>query len=315
MFYRLQQRYAPYLFVSPFVVLFCVFMVYPLAKSLMLSFYITAGPRSQVFVGFDNFLFLLNDPDFHKAALNTLVFAIASICVQLPLSLGAAMLLNSRFVKGRNLFRFALFAPHLMGTVFAAILFTLILAPKFGILNKALVAVVTYTGPVGDAAQWLMLSTFGFEITLETRWLSQPGLVLPAIILVSLWLYVGFNMIYFLAALQSVDKDLYEAADVDGANAWHKFRHVTLPGIKPVLVFVVVMSTIGSFKVFELPYLLLGNSTGPDQAGLFIVTYLYENGFVVGDLGYASAIGWTLTLAVLLIALLQIKFTGTLKKE
>jgi len=315
MFYRLQQRYAPYLFVSPFIVLFCVFMLYPLVKSVILSFYITAGPRAQVFVGLDNFAFLLRDPDFHKAALNTLIFTLASLLVQLPLSLGAAMLLNSKAVRGRNFFRFAFFSPHLMGTVFAAILFTLVLAPRFGILNKGLVALVEHTGPLGDAIQWLVQLTFGVEITLETRWLQEPVLVLPAIILVSLWLYIGFNMIYFLAALQSVDQDLYEAAHVDGASPWQRFLHVTLPGIKPVTVFVVMMSTIGSFKMFELAYLLLGGGTGPDQAGLFIVTYLYQSGFEVGDLGYASAIGWTLTIAVLIVALLQIKFSGTLKKE
>jgi len=296
-------------------VLFCVFMLYPLVKSVILSFYITAGPRAQVFVGLDNFAFLLRDPDFHKAALNTLIFTLASLLVQLPLSLGAAMLLNSKAVRGRNFFRFAFFSPHLMGTVFAAILFTLVLAPRFGILNKGLVALVEHTGPLGDAIQWLVQLTFGVEITLETRWLQEPVLVLPAIILVSLWLYIGFNMIYFLAALQSVDQDLYEAAHVDGASPWQRFLHVTLPGIKPVTVFVVVMSTIGSFKMFELAYLLLGGGTGPDQAGLFIVTYLYQSGFEVGDLGYASAIGWTLTIAVLIVALLQIKFSGTLKKE
>jgi len=314
MFYRFQQRYAPYLFVSPFIVLFCVFMLYPLVKSVILSFYITAGPRAQVFVGLDNFLFLLRDPDFHKAALNTLIFTLASLGVQLPLSLGAAMLLNSRALRGRNFFRFAFFSPHLMGTVFAAILFTLVLAPRFGILNQGLVALVEHTGPLGDAIQWAVRSAFGVEVTLETRWLQEPMLVLPAIIIVSLWLYVGFNMIYFLAALQSVDQDLYEAAHVDGASPWQRFWHVTLPGIKPVTVFVVVMSTIGSFKMFELAFLLLGGS-GPDQAGLFLVTYLYQSGFETGDLGYASAIGWTLTLAVLLVALLQIKFSGTLKKE
>ncbi len=315
MFYRFQQRYAPYLFVSPFIVLFCVFMLYPLVKSVILSFYITAGPRAQVFVGLDNFAFLLRDPDFHKAAWNTLLFTLASLLVQLPLSLGAAMLLNSKAVRGRNFFRFAFFSPHLMGTVFAAILFTLVLAPRFGLLNKGLVALVEHTGPFGDAIQWVVQSLFGVQITLETRWLQEPALVLPAIILVSLWLYIGFNMIYFLAALQSVDQDLYEAAHVDGASPWQRFLHVTLPGIKPVTVFVVVMSTIGSFKMFELAFLLLGGGTGPDQAGLFIVTYLYQSGFETGDLGYASAIGWTLTIAVLIVALLQIKFSGTLKKE
>jgi ABC-type sugar transport system permease subunit len=130
-----------------------------------------------------------------------------------------------------------------------------------------------------------------------------------------MWLYVGFNMIYFLAALQAVPRELYEAAAVDGAGPLRRFWHVTLPGIKPVVVFVVVLSTIGSFKLFELPWLLLNQQSGPDQAGLTIVMYLYQNGFVTGDLGYASAIGWTLTIGVILLALVQIRLSGTMKKE
>jgi len=137
---------------------------------------------------------------------------------------------------------------------------------------------------------------------------------MPALIMVALWLYTGFNMVYFLAALQAVDGELYEAATIDGAGRWAQFRHVTLPGIRPVLIFVVVLSTIGSFQLFELAFLLLGNSSGPDQAGLTIVMYLYQNGFLGGDLGYAAAIGWTLALMVLLLALVQLRITGTGKE-
>lgn len=121
-------------------------------------------------------------------------------------------------------------------------------------------------------------------------------------------------MIYFLAALQAVDKDLYEAAQVDGANAWQQFLHVTIPGIRPVITFVLVTATLGSLQLFELPYLLLGNGSGPDQRGLTIVMYLYNKGFVVGDLGYASAVGWTLALGMLIISLIQVRLTGAGKE-
>jgi ABC-type sugar transport system permease subunit len=121
-------------------------------------------------------------------------------------------------------------------------------------------------------------------------------------------------MIYFLAALQAVDRDLYEAATVDGANAWQQFRAVTLPGIRPVAVFVLITSTIGSFQLFELPYIMLGNGPGPNKAGLTIVMYLYQTGFVAGDLGYASAVGWTLALGLLVISLTQMRVTGVLRK-
>jgi ABC-type sugar transport system permease subunit len=136
---------------------------------------------------------------------------------------------------------------------------------------------------------------------------------MPAIVLTSLWMYVGFNMIYFLAALQAVDRDLYEAAIVDGAGPWHQFLAVTLPSIKPVAIFVLVTATIGSFQLFELPYLLLNNTAGPNNAGLTVVMYLYDRGFQIGDLGYASAVGWTLAAAVLLISLAQMKITGAFR--
>lgn len=296
MLYRLQAKYAAYLFVLPFLVIFSVFGLYPMIRSLILAMYISSGPSSQVFVGLDNFKYLLSDPDFWLAVKNTAIFAFFSVFLQLPISLGLALLVNRSDLKGRNFWRFAFFSPHLMGLVFAAVLFTLILAPRFGLLNVTLDMIVP-----------------GFD--LETRWLGNSNLVMPALILTSLWLYVGFNMIYFLAALQSVDKSLYEAARVDGANRWQQFLHVTIPGIKPVMIFVIVLSTIGSFQLFELPFLLLGNGPGPDQAGLTVVMYLYQNGFEIGDLGYASAIGWMLVVGVLAIAVVQIFLSGTLKKE
>ena len=287
-------RTAPYLFLAPFVLSFLIFGAYPIVRSVMLSFYITSGPEAQHFVGLDNYLHLLQDPDFWTAVRNTATFALGSVLLQLPLSLGLALLLNRADIHGRNVFRFIFFSPNLMGLVFSALLFMLILAPRFGLLNAALHAL------------------FGLPST--TRWLSTPGLVMPALIMVALWLYTGFNMVYFLAALQAVDGELYEAATIDGAGRWAQFWHVTLPGIRPVLIFVVVLSTIGSFQLFELAFLLLGNSSGPDQAGLTIVMYLYQNGFLGGDLGYAAAIGWTLALMVLLLALVQLRITGTGKE-
>lgn len=293
--FRLQHRYAPYLFVAPFVVLFLVFTLYPLIKSILLSFYITNGPKSQIFVGMDNFRFLWSDPAFHKAVWNTSFYAMCSVFMQLPLSLGLALLLNNQLVKGRDFFRFSFFSPHLVGQVFVAVLFSVIFIPKFGLLNRVLHAL--------------------FGTAIDTKWLGNPELVMPALVLTSLWMYVGFNMIYFLAALQSVDKELYEAAQVDGAGRIKQFLHVTVPGIRSVAVFVTVLSTIGSFQLFELPYVMLNNTAGPDNAGLTVVMYLYQNGFVSGDLGYASAIGWTLTMGVLVISLIQMRLTGSWKKE
>ena len=293
-FWKLQRKAAPYVFVAPFVILFLVFMAYPLIESLLLAFYATNGPRTSLFIGLDNFRFLLRDPDFWTALKNTAVFAFFSVFLQLPMSLGLALLLNARWVKGRNAFRLAFFSPHLVGQVFVAVLFSLIFIPRFGILNRAIHA------------------AFGWG--LETQWLMNPHLVMPALVLTSLWMYVGFNMIYFLAALQNIDRALYEAAQVDGANGWQQFRHVTLPGIRPIAIFVVIMSTIGSFQLFELPFVLL-NGAGPNNSGLTIVMYLYNTGFSTGDLGYASAIGWVLVLIILIISLIQGRIAGLWRSD
>jgi ABC-type sugar transport system permease subunit len=291
--FSLQQRYAPYLFVSPFLIVFATFGLWPIVKSLLLSFYATNGPKSAVFVGAANFQFLLADPDFHTAVGNTAIFALASVFVQLPLSLGLALLLSQQWLRGREFFRLAFFSPHLVGSVFVAVLFQVLFIPQYGLLNKALHVL--------------------FGIPLDTKWLSNPALVMPALVLTSLWMYVGFNMIYFLAALQAVDRELYEAATVDGANALQQFWAVTLPSIRPVAIFVLITATIGSFQLFELPYIMLNNSSGPNKAGLTIVMYLYQTGFVTGDLGYASAVGWTLALGVLVISLIQARVTGAWK--
>jgi ABC-type sugar transport system permease subunit len=148
---------------------------------------------------------------------------------------------------------------------------------------------------------------------LDTKWLADPTLVMPALVLTSLWMYVGFNMIYFLAALQAVDRELYDAARVDGASPWQTFLAVTIPGIWPVAIFVLITSTIGSFQLFELPYVLLNQTAGPNNSGLTIVMYLYNMGFRTGDLGYASTVGWTLALGVMTISLLQMRLTRAWK--
>lgn len=302
--FALQHRYAPYLFVSPFLILFAVFGFWPIIKSLILAFYATNGPKDAVFVGGDNFWFLLSDPDFHTAVWNTAVFAFWSVFLQLPLALGLALLLSQRWLRGREWLRLAFFSPHLVGQVFVGVLFSVLFIPQYGLVNTALNSV---TSSLHNRLPFIEV------VPMDTKWLANPALVMPALVLTSLWMYVGFNMIYFLAALQAVDRELYEAAQVDGANGWQQFFAVTLPGIKPVAVFVLITATIGSFQLFELPYIMLNNSSGPDKSGLTIVMYLYNTGFITGDLGYASAVGWTLALGMLLISLAQMRMTGAWK--
>jgi ABC-type sugar transport system permease subunit len=185
-----------------------------------------------------------------------------------------------------------------MGLVFVSILGALAFEKRAGLINQALDA-----ARINDLLVWVT----GNDAWLEPDWLQQH--VMATLILISLWLYVGFNMIYFLAALQSVDKSLMEAAEIDGAGPWGKLRHVVFPSVKPVATFVILLSMIGSLQLFELPYILLESSGGPDNKGLTIVMYLYQNGFDLGDLGFASAIGWVLALILIGLALVQVKLT------
>jgi ABC-type sugar transport system permease subunit len=283
--WAMQARYAPYLFIAPFVVLFCAFMLYPLGRSLVLSFHQTTGKR-ELWVGTKNFSFLLHDDALRWAVLNTIAYTIAFIVFQIPAALGLAMLLNSPKIRGRNLFRFAFFAPHLVGQVFVAVIF-------IQLLNN--------NGPVNNAIRL-------FVPMAEIQWFNSPYNARGAVVLASLWLSVGFGMIYFLAALQSVDKELYEASDVDGAGPWSKFWHVTIPGIKPVLTFMILTGTIGGLQLFELPYLLF-TGPGPGGAGLTIVSYLF-GWLEMGELGTAAATGWLLAAAIIAIAIFQVRVMG-----
>jgi ABC-type sugar transport system permease subunit len=300
-----QQRLAPYIFVAPFIILFCIFGIYPICKSVLLSLYITSGPKYSVFTGLGNYQFLLQDKLFWKAVINTLTYTVAMIVLQIPLALGLAILLTQKWLKGKNIYRLAIFSPNLMGSVAVGVLFAILFQPQFGLINK----IVSFFARLPGMHYLLGDPT----MLLEKKWLGEAANVMPAIVMASLWMSVGFSMIYFLAALQGVDKDLYEAASVDGASDWQQFAHVTIPAIMPVITFVLVTTTIGSFQLFELPYLLLGNGAGPDNAGLTIVMYLFNNGFSSGDLGYASAVGWTLAVGMLAISLIQVRLTGTTK--
>lgn len=285
-----------YLFLAPFFLLFGLFFVYPLIGAMTLAFFQTYGARARVFVGLGNFAFLLQDGDFRKAVGNTLTFAAASLFIQLPISLGLALLLDGVASRARNGLRLALVSPNLVGSIFVGLLFGVLFAPRHGLINRALHA------------------AFGWG--LEHRWLEQPALVMPALVLASLWMYVGFNMVFFLAALQAVDKDLDEAARVDGANTWTRFRHVTWPAIRPVAGFIVTMSLIGSLQLFELPLGLFygNNGYGPDGAALTMLTYLNDVAFNRGDLGLGSAVAWVLAALVLVIGLARMRIAAFMNR-
>jgi ABC-type sugar transport system permease subunit len=292
---RQTKGLAPLLFLSPYLLLTAVFFIYPFINAVVLTFYRTNGPRSRVFIGLGNFRFLLHDATFHTALWNTTIFAVASVCLQLPLSMALALLLNRGNDRLKGFFRLVLFSPNLVGQIFVGILFSVLFTPRYGLINRTVQALVGWG--------------------LEERWLSNPKLVMPAIILTSLWLWVGFNMVYFLAALQSVDRSLEEAARIDGANSWQVFWHVTLPSMRHVVVFVVIMSIIGSYQLFELPVALLYSTDGfgPDNSGLTVITYLRSVAFQSGDLGLGSAVGWVVAAIIFAISVIQVRITNVVE--
>ena len=237
------------------------------------------------YVGLRNYKFILHDLAFWGSVANTAYFAFAFLIFEIPFSLGLAVALNSRKVKCRSLLRFAFLSSHFVGNVFVSILFGFLLAPRHGLVNKAIGTVFPAIGT-------------------ETQWTSKPALAMPAMVLTALWLAVGYAMIYFLAALQNVEPELYEAAAVDGATRWQKFRNITLPGIMPVVRYLVLVGLVSAFQMFELPYILFNQTAGPAGRGITIVMYLYLMGFNTGDLGYASAVGWMLVLILILLSIL-----------
>ncbi|HEY6723442.1 MAG TPA: sugar ABC transporter permease [Polyangiaceae bacterium] len=291
-----RKAWIPYAFLAPYAVFASIYFVYPFLDSVGLAFYQTNGPRSRIFVGLDNFAYLASDDLFYSALINTTVFACASVLVQLPLSMGLALLLNSGLSKSKGFFRLILFSPNLVGQIFVGILFSVLFTPRYGLVNRGFQAVIGWG--------------------LEQQWLDEPKMAMPALILTSLWLWVGFNMVYFLAALQTVDKTLEEAARIDGANAWQVFFHVTLPSMRHVVVFVLIMSIIGSFQLFELPLAMFHEThgLGPENSAITLIMYLNRAAFELGDLGLGAAVGWFVTLVIMGVSLIQLRLTGALKE-
>ncbi|MCY3713055.1 MAG: sugar ABC transporter permease [Gemmatimonadetes bacterium] len=283
----MKPRYAPYFFLAPFFALFGVFMVYPLFDSIRLSTYSVRGMRNQTFVGLENIERLIADPLFWTALWNTAYFAAGSLLLQLPVALALALLLSNARLKGRNLFRLSFFSPVLISGVFIAVIFYLLYDRRYGLVNRVL----------------------GSEIP----WLQDPDLVMPALVLAGVWRWAGFNMVYFLAGLQSIRQELYEAAAVDGAGPWQSFVHVTIPALKPVIAFVVITSMIGSFQLFDLPYVL--TEGGPGNASMTMVMYLYKHGFEFINLGYAATIGWALAVIIGVISIIQVRFFGVFREN
>ena len=268
------NRFAPYVLVSPFLILFAVFGLFPLLFSLWLAFQSwepTAGMDAMRFVGLDNFVFALTDGWFWKSLRNTLWLALAAGLPQHLVALPLAVFLNSKLGRWRGLLSGAYFLPFITSTVAVAMLFSSMFSTDYGLINVALGSV------------------FGID---PINWLWSPSTIKPAVAILVFWRYLGFNLVLYLAALQTVPKDLYEAARLDGAGAWSQFRAITLPAVKPMMLFAVTLTVIGGMQLFEEPFILTNGRGGSDQAAMTVAMYLYRLAFDFNDFGGASALAW-----------------------
>ncbi|MGP3961731.1 carbohydrate ABC transporter permease [Nonomuraea sp. 3N208] len=267
------KRNIPYLLVLPALLGFVGFKAYPIVAAMYISLTTGAG-AARSFVGLDNYVRLVNDPLFWTSLWNTGLILVVQVPIMLLLALLLALALNSSLVRLRGLWRLGVFMPSLTGLVAYGVMFSVILRKDAGLLN------------------WL-LSLFGVE---AIDWLGSPFWARIAIVIALTWHYTGYNAVIYLAGLQSIPKDLYEAAMVDGAGSARRFWSITVPQLRPILLLTVVLSTIGTLQLFDEPFVLTGG--GPDNSTLTISLYLYQNGFRYFDFGYAAAIAYALTLIV-----------------
>lgn len=291
-FLRLSPTWAPYVLLSPFVVLFMVFGVFPLGFSMYLAFQTwepTSGLEAMQFVGFDNFAFALRDEWFWKSLKNTAWLALVSGVPQHVVAIPLAYFIHSSFRRLRNGVVGAYFMPYITSSVAIAILFSSLFSTDFGLINVALNMLhdVPVIGALAPAT--------------AVDWLNEPDNIKPAIAMIVFWRYVGFNVVLYLAALQTIAPDLYEAATMDGAGRFQKFWFITLPSLKPMMFFGVTLSVIGGLQLFEEPFILTGGKGGSDQAGMTTAVYLYRMAFDFNDFGAASAMSWLLFVVVALL--------------
>lgn len=278
--YRLSPKWVPYIFISPFLALFVVFGLFPLLFSLYLAFQSwepTSGLAFMEFVGWGNFLFALEDEWFWKSLGNTLWLAVAAGVPQHLVAIPLAVFIHTAFRRLRNGVMAAYFVPYITSTVAISIMFSALFSTDFGMINSALNAI------------------FGFT---SIDWLNDPNTIKPAIAFVVFWRFVGFNVVLYLAALQAIPRDLYEAATIDGASGLQQFWFITLPSLKPMMFFGFTLSIIGGLQLFEEPFILTAGSGGTDQSGMTAALYLYRMAFDFNDLGGASAMSWLLFILV-----------------
>ncbi|HGY55355.1 MAG TPA: sugar ABC transporter permease, partial [Caldithrix abyssi] len=268
-------RYAARLFLTPALTAIFLFFFLPVLAAFVISFtdldiYALADSARLRFIGLDNYRRLIGDPLFWTAMKNTFYFVVTATPLSIAVSLAAAILLNSRLIRFKAIFRLNYFLPVVTTLVAVAVIWRFIYHPRFGLLNYAL----------------------GFVGINPIDWLGDPRWAMPAIILMAVWKNFGYNMIIFIAGLQNISDELYEAAQIEGAGPWKQFKYVTLPLLAPTTLFVSVITMIGFFQLFAEPYVM--TQGGPVNKTLSIVLYMYQEGFRWWNMGYSAAIAFVL---------------------
>lgn len=271
-------------FTGPNLILFAIFTYYPFAQNGVLAFSdYNLIARTSTFVGLQNFEDVFANSQFPRILLNTLVFTFASVILLLSLGLLTALLLNQRLV-GRNVARSVLFSPTLLAGAAIAIVWIYIFDPRYGLIY-------TLLRPLGIAAP---------------AWLTDPVWAMPAIVIVYVWKNLGYATVIYIAGLQAIPRDLYEAARVDGANAWDRFWHVTLPGLSPIMFFLTVTTLLTSFQAFDIINVM--TEGGPINATNTLIYHLYELFFVQSSAGRASVVAWLLFVLMVIATALQVRY-------
>ena len=290
-----RQRVA-WLFLTPALIVLGVFFLLPVIGALVLSFtdydlYALADPHNVRFVGLRNYGALLHRPEFWAALGHTVYFVAVGVPLSMTISLGAALLLNSPLARARALFRTALFAPVVTTVVAVAIVWRYLFNTRYGVVNALLA--------------WLGLH--------PVDWLGDPHWAMPTIILFAVWKNFGYNMIIFMAGLQAIPAELYEAARMDGASPWRQLRHITLPLLQPTLLMVSILTVSGYFQLVAEPYVI--TEGGPLQSTVSVLYLMYDDGFTWWNLGSASAVAFALFIVMFAVTALMLRLSRRSLRE
>ncbi len=286
------QKLAPYVFTAPFVITFLVFFLYPVISSIIMTFQNILPGRVE-FIGLENYR-RLNDPIFFKALGLNLRYTLWTLAILIPVPMLLAVLLNNKHMRAKNFFRSTLFIPALTSVVVAGTIFRLMYGELPGALMNQIIGLV------------------GLK---PIKWLRLADYAMIPLLSLAVWRWTGVNILYFLAGLQNIPPEMYEAANIDGANPWQVFRHLILPMLKPTTIYVITISIYGGMAMFTESYMLWGGNRSPNNIGTTIVGYLYRKGFEENNMGYGNTIGVVLLLIVLVVNLLQLLANGFFRKE